>query len=150
MNTDQQVKSIVISCDHAGFDLKERVKQHLQEKSINVKDYGPSTSDSVDYPDMTHPLARAVNDGEFEKGIIICGSGNGVSMTANKYANVRAALCWTEEIAELGRLHNDANILALPARFISEEVALQCVNRFLTTGFEGGRHGRRVNKIAIA
>ncbi|MBL4585519.1 MAG: ribose 5-phosphate isomerase B [Flavobacteriales bacterium] len=149
MNSYEQAKRVVISCDHAGFDLKERVKQVLADKGYQVKDFGPATAERMDYPDAIHPLAKAINDGEFELGIIICGSGNGVAMTANKYPNVRAAISWSVEIAELSRLHNDANIISLPARFISEEVALACVNKFLTTEFEGGRHATRVNKIAI-
>ena len=144
------MRHIAISCDHAGFDLKERVKQELVSKGIEVKDYGPITADRMDYPDAIHPLAKAINDGEIESGIIICGSGNGVAMTANKYENVRAGLSWTPEIAEMTRLHNDANILSLPARYISEETALACVNMFLETSFEGGRHATRVEKIAKA
>lgn len=143
------MKHIAISCDHAGFDLKERVKQHLKDKGYQIKDFGPATADRMDYPDAIHPLAKAINEKQFELGIIICGSGNGVAMTANKYANVRAGLSWTPEIAELTRLHNDANVLSLPARFISEEVALECVSKFLETNFEGGRHATRVDKIAI-
>mgnify|MGYP002638510509 FL=1 len=143
------MRHIAISCDHAGFDLKERVKQELAAKGVEVKDFGPATADRKDYPDAIHPLAKAIDSGEIEQGIIICGSGNGVAMTANKYANVRAGLCWTAELAELTRLHNDANILALPARFISEEIALACVAKFLDTDFEGGRHADRVAKIAI-
>jgi len=149
MNTNEQAKTVAISCDHAGFDLKERVKTELTQRGITVRDFGPETANRVDYPDMIHPLAKAVNEGEFTTGIIICGSGNGVAMTANKYPNIRAAISWTEEISELSRLHNDANILSLPARFISENVALNCVNKFLTTEFEGGRHALRVEKIAI-
>ena len=144
------MKHIAISCDHAGFDLKERVKQELVAKGIEVKDYGPQTADRMDYPDAIHPLAEAINEGEIESGIIICGSGNGVAMTANKYENVRAGLSWTPEIAEMTRLHNDANVLSLPARYISEETALACVNMFLETSFEGGRHATRVEKIAKA
>lgn len=144
------MRHIAISCDHAGFDLKERVKQELVAKGIEVKDYGPQTADRMDYPDAIHPLAQAINDGEIERGIIICGSGNGVAMTANKYENVRAGLSWTPEIAEMTRLHNDANVLSLPARYISEETALACVNMFLETSFEGGRHATRVEKIAKA
>jgi ribose 5-phosphate isomerase B len=144
------MKHIAISCDHAGFDLKERIKEELVAKGREVKDYGPQTSERMDYPDSIHPLAKAINEGETESGIIICGSGNGVAMTANKYANVRAGLCWTADLAELTRLHNNANILALPARFISEQVALDCVAKFLETGFEGGRHEGRVAKIAKA
>ncbi len=141
---------IAISCDHAGFELKERVKQELIEKGIKITDFGPSTADRMDYPDAIHPLAKAINDGEIAFGIIICGSGNGVAMTANKYANVRAGISWTAEIAELTRLHNDANVLSLPARFISEKTAIECVDKFLNTSFEGGRHATRVDKIAIS
>lgn len=140
---------IVISCDHAGFELKEKVKSALQEKGAVVVDMGPATADRVDYPDMIHPLARAVNDGVQQMGIIICGSGNGVAMTANKYPNVRAALCWNREIAALARQHNNANVLSLPARFISVEEALACVDSFLNEKFEGGRHADRVEKIPI-
>ncbi len=143
------MKHVAISCDHAGFSLKEKVKQELTSKGYQVEDFGPKNEDRVDYPDMIHPLAKAINDGSIERGIIICGSGNGVAMTANKYENVRAGLSWNTEIAELTRLHNDANVLSLPARFISEEVALDCVNTFLETEFEGGRHATRVDKIAI-
>jgi len=140
---------IVISCDHAGFELKEKVKAALIAKGALVVDMGPATADRVDYPDMIHPLAKAIDEGSEEMGIIICGSGNGVAMTANKYPNVRAALCWNREIAALARQHNDANILSLPARFISEEEALACVDAFLSEKFEGGRHKDRVDKIAI-
>jgi ribose 5-phosphate isomerase B len=144
------MKHIAISSDHAGFDLKERIKQHLKESGWEVKDYGPKTADRMDYPDAIHPLAEEVNKGTFERAIIMCGSGNGVAMTANKYPHVRAGLAWTPEQAELTRQHNDANIVSLPARFISEELALQIVDKFLNTEFEGGRHETRVNKIAIS
>lgn len=143
------MKHIAISCDHAGFQLKERIKQVLTEKDYLIKDFGPSTADRMDYPDAIHPLAKAIDTGEIDSAIIICGSGNGVAMTANKYQHVRAGIAWNPELAELTRLHNDANVLSLPARFISEEVALQCVDKFLTTNFEGGRHTTRVDKIAI-
>lgn len=143
------MKHIAISCDHAGFDLKERIKQVLSEKGYQITDFGPSTPDRMDYPDAIHPLAKAIDTGEIETGIIICGSANGVAMTANKYANVRAGIAWEPELAELTRLHNNANILALPARFISEKTALACLDMFLNTEFEGGRHEARVNKIAI-
>ena len=143
------MKHIAISCDHAGFELKERVKAILAEKGYAIEDFGPATADRMDYPDAIHPLAKAIDKGEFELGIIICGSGNGVAMTANKYPNVRAGIAWNPELAKLTRQHNDANILSLPARFISEETALACVDAFLTTNFEGGRHAVRVNKIAI-
>jgi len=139
---------IPIACDHAGFELKELVKEYLSNKGYEVKDYGTNSSDSVDYPDMVHPLGRDINNGVYERGIVICGSGNGVQMTVNKYPNVRCALCWTPEIAELARQHNNANILAMPARFITTELALSIVDKYLTTEFEGGRHTRRVEKIS--
>lgn len=139
---------IPIACDHAGFELKELVKEYLSNKGYEVKDYGTNSSDSVDYPDMVHPLGRDINNGVYERGIVICGSGNGVQMTVNKYPNVRCALCWTPEIVELARQHNNANILAMPARFITTELALSIVDKYLTTEFEGGRHTRRVEKIS--
>lgn len=141
---------LVIGCDHAGFDLKEIIKIEFEKRKYIFKDFGCYSADSVDYPDFIHPVANSINSGEYTRGIIICGSGNGVSMTANKYPNVRAALCWINEISYMARLHNDANLIALPARFISEEEAIKCVETFLTTEFEGGRHERRVEKIAIA
>jgi ribose 5-phosphate isomerase B len=149
MNNDQQGKILGISCDHAGFDLKQVLMEYLRKEGIEVQDFGPQTADRVDYPDMIHPLAHAVDKGQLSTGIIICGSGNGVAMTANKYPKVRAALCWNREIAELARQHNDANIISLPARFITEQVAKECVDVFLKTSFEGGRHAARVEKIAI-
>lgn len=141
------MKNIAIACDHAGFELKEKVKAYLTQKGYDVKDYGTNSSESVDYPDMVHPLGRDINNGTFELGIVICGSGNGVQMTVNKYPNVRCALCWTPEIARLARQHNNANILSMPARFIPEEVALEIVDTYLNTEFEGGRHLKRVEKI---
>lgn len=144
------MKHIAISSDHAGFDLKQRIKQTLEQKGYQITDFGPTTPDRMDYPDTVHPLAKAIDSGEIETGIIMCGSGNGVAMVANKYANVRAGLAWEPEQAELTRQHNNANVLSLPARFISEEIALECVNKFLNTAFEGGRHETRVNKIAIS
>lgn len=140
---------IIIGSDHAGYDLKESIKEVLKEKGINYKDVGPFGEESVDYPDFGHQVGSKVNDGEFERGIVICGSGNGINMTVNKYPNVRAALSWKEEIAKLAREHNNANILTLPARFISKEEAFAILNAFLTTDFEGGRHEKRVNKIAL-
>ena len=148
INKEKYMSIIPIACDHAGFELKEIVKTYLSNKGYEVKDYGTNSSDSVDYPDMVHPLGRDVNNGVYERGIVICGSGNGVQMTVNKYPNVRCALCWTPEIAELARQHNNANILAMPARFISEEVALNIVDKYLGTEFEGGRHEKRVEKIS--
>jgi ribose 5-phosphate isomerase B len=140
------MKTIHIGSDHAGFALKERMKQVLGNE-YSVKDYGPSSADSVDYPDYAHPVAKAVET-EGGLGILICGSANGVAMTANKYAHIRAAICWLPEIAALARLHNDANIVCIPARFVTEQDAEQIVDVFLTTSFEGGRHENRVKKIA--
>ena len=141
-------KVIPMACDHAGFELKEFLKSALTERGLEIKDFGTYTSDSVDYPDMIHPMAKEVNDGNFDFGIAICGSGNGVSMVANKYKNVRAALCWQVELAKLARQHNDANIVSIPARFISQATAELIIESFLQTDFEGGRHLARVSKIA--
>lgn len=138
---------IIISGDHAGFSLKEQLVAFLREAGHEVRDIGPASADSVDYPDYVHPLAKAVQAGNPAVGILICGSANGVAMTANKYKGVRAAIAWEEEIAQLARQHNDANILCLPARFISEEKAKAITNVFLATAFEGGRHSNRVAKI---
>ena len=140
-------KNIAIACDHAGFELKEAVKAFLTENQYIVKDYGTNSPDSVDYPDMVHPLGRDINNGVFERGIVICGTGNGVQMTVNKYPNVRCALCWIPEIAKLARQHNNANILSMPARFIDKDTAIEIVKEYLNTDFEGGRHERRVEKI---
>ena len=138
---------IPIACDHAGYELKKQVVKHLLDKGFEVKDFGTDSSESVDYPDFAHQVGRAINNGEFKRGIVICGSGNGVQMTVNKYPNVRCALCWNAEIAHLGRQHNECNVISLPARFIPQELALQIVDEFLNTPFEGGRHQRRVEKI---
>jgi ribose 5-phosphate isomerase B len=140
-------KNIAIACDHAGFELKEAVKAFLTENQYIVKDYGTNSPDSVDYPDMVHPLGRDINNGVFKRGIVICGTGNGVQMTVNKYPNVRCALCWIPEIAKLARQHNNANILSMPARFIDKDTAIEIVKEYLNTDFEGGRHERRVEKI---
>lgn len=139
---------IPIACDHAGYELKLKVINHLNALGYEVKDFGTHSTESCDYPDFAHQVGAAINRGEYRRGIVICGSGNGVQMTVNKYPNVRCALCWTPEIAHLGRQHNDANILSMPARFISEETALQIVDEYLNTLFEGGRHTRRVEKIS--
>lgn len=139
---------IPIASDHAGFELKELVIAHLRDKGFEVRDFGTNGPDSVDYPDYAHPVGNAINKGEYKRGIVICGSGNGVQMTVNKYLHVRCALCWTPELAQLGRAHNDANILSMPARFISTDTAMQIVDMFLNTPFEGGRHARRVEKIS--
>ena len=139
--------NILISNDHAGVELKNAVNNFLHEKGHVVENLGDNSGKSVDYPDIIHPLAKEISNNKEKKGIIMCGTGNGVSMVANKYKGVRAGLCWSKEIAELIRKHNDANILSLPARFISIKEALKIVEVFLETSFEGGRHERRVNKI---
>jgi len=143
-----KVNKVAIGSDHAGFELKEKVKEYLKNNKIEFKDFGPFSDDRADYPDFAHPVAMAVEKKEADLGILICGSGNGINMTANKHQGVRSALCWREDIAEMARLHNDANIIALPARYISEELALKCVEIFLQTDFEGGRHQARVEKIS--
>lgn len=140
-------EKIVIASDHAGFVLKSKVIKYLEERGFEMMDCGTYSEESCDYPDFAHQAASAVNRGEAERGIVICGSGNGVSMTANKYPNVRCALSWTPEISELGRKHNNCNMIGLPARFITEETAMRIVDMFIDTKFEGGRHERRVNKI---
>ena len=138
---------IPIASDHGGFEMKQYLIERLKKAGYEVKDYGTYSKESVDYPDMIHPLARAIEHGEYPLGIILCGSGNGAQMTANKHPHVRAALCWNEELAMLARQHNDANILALPGRFIPFDLAWRMVQLFLVTPFEGGRHIRRVEKI---
>lgn len=139
---------IPIGCDHAGFSLKEEIKTYLIEKGFEVKDYGCYSEESIDYPDFGHAVANDVESNENRLGILICGSGNGISMTANKHQGIRCALSWEVEIAKLAREHNNANILSMPARFISSETAKEMVDVFFTTEFEGGRHERRVNKIS--
>lgn len=144
------MRKIAIGGDHAGFAYKKNLTDKLTAAGCEVKDFGPYSSESADYPDFAHPLSEAVAGGECELGILICGSGNGVAMTANKHAGIRAALCWTDELAALARQHNNANVLCLPARFISEAEAGRLADTFLTTEFEGGRHERRVSKIACS
>ena len=140
--------NILVSNDHAGVQLKNEVKSFLEDKGYVVENLGDNSGESVDYPDIIHPLAKEISENKDKKGIIMCGTGNGVSMVANKYEGVRAGLCWSKEIAELIRKHNDANVLSLPARFISTKEALEIVQVFLETDFEnGGRHERRVEKI---
>jgi ribose 5-phosphate isomerase B len=141
-------KKIAIGGDHAGFQYKEKLVKHLQEKGFEIEDFGPGSDASVDYPDHVHPLAKAVAGQEADFGILICGSGNGVSMTANKHQDIRAALCWNEELASLSRQHNNANVLCLPARFVDYALAEKMADIFLETDFEGGRHATRVGKIA--
>lgn len=138
---------VAIGCDHAGFPYKETIIRVLKKEKIEVIDKGTYSSNSVDYPDFVHPVAKLVESGEADLGVLICGSGNGVSMTANKHQGIRAALCWKDELAALARQHNDANILSIPARFVSAKMARQMVRTFVNTKFEGGRHARRVNKI---
>jgi ribose 5-phosphate isomerase B len=140
-------KKIAIGADHAGYALKSELVSVLKEKGYSVTDFGCPSEESIDYPDYAHPVAKAVET-EGVIGILICGSGNGISMSANKHSGIRCALCWTDEIALLARQHNDANIISLPARYISVAEAKKCVDIFLKTEFEGGRHQRRVNKIA--
>lgn len=137
-----------IASDHAGYELKEAVKQHFS-MGYEWEDHGAFSTESVDYPDFAHPLADAVSKDVTARGILICGTGNGVAITANKHANVRAALCWNHDIAALARQHNDANVLALPARFIDQDTAFDLISTFFNTPFEGGRHERRVSKINI-
>lgn len=140
---------IVIGCDHAGFELKNKIITHLSEKGFEVKDMGCYSEDSIDYADYAHPVAFEVEENSDVTGILICGSGNGINMTANKHQGVRSALCWTPEISKLAREHNDANILTLPGRFVNDELALEIVDVFFSTEFEGGRHLNRINKIPV-
>ncbi len=139
--------NIAIGGDHAGFQYKERIIKHLESQGHVIKDFGPNSDDSVDYPDHVHPLAKSVASSECDLGILICGSGNGVAMTANKHDNVRAALCWNTELAALAKQHNNANVICLAARFLAYEYAESLVDTFVSTDFEGGRHQRRVDKI---
>lgn len=141
---------IAIAGDHAGYELKNQLIAHLNNKGFEVKDFGSFSPESVDYPDYAHPLAEAVEKGEYKFGISICGSGNGINMVVNKHQGIRSALCWNKEIAALARQHNDANICALPARFITSGEAREMVDIFLSTEFEGGRHAARVNKISCS
>jgi len=143
MNTDLK---IAIGSDHAGFEYKQALAAFV--KAAKLKDFGTYSADSVDYPDFAHPVANAVESGEFDLGILICGSANGVAITANKHKGIRAGLCWNAEVAALVRQHNNANVLCIPARFVSIEEAEKIVETFLTTNFEGGRHADRVNKIS--
>ena len=148
MNSFDLKKSIAIGCDHAGVDYKDAIKTYLESNGFSVKDFGTYTKDSVDYPDFAHPVAASVENNETAFGILICGSANGVAITANKHAGVRAAICWGDELASLARQHNDANVICIPARFVDENTAIKMVETFMNTGFEGGRHEGRVRKIA--
>lgn len=140
---------VSIGCDHAGWELKEKVKQYLSDSNIQVNDKGCYSVERCDYPDFAHQVAEDVLGNVCEFGVLICGSGNGINMTANKHSGIRSALCWSPEIANMARLHNDANILTLPGRYISVDDAFKCVDEFINTGFEGGRHLDRINKINI-
>jgi ribose 5-phosphate isomerase B len=143
------VKKIALSSDHAGYELKEKLKPYLKEHGFTFEDFGSFSSESSDYPVFAHPMANAVEQGKCDFGISVCGSGNGINMTVNKHQGIRAALCWNKEISHLARLHNDANICSLPARFITEKEAIEIIETFINTSFEGGRHIRRIEKIPI-
>ena len=149
MSILQADKKIAMCSDHAGYELKNIIEGYLDTQDVAYVDFGTNSAESCDYPDFVHPCASAVESGECYPGIAMCGSGNGISMTLNKHQGVRAALCWTVELAKLARQHNDANILVLPARFIEPVLALEIVEAFLNTPFEGGRHINRVNKIPV-
>lgn len=145
MATNQKLK-IAIGSDHAGFEYKEILRDYLAD--YELKDFGTFSSDSVDYPDFAHPVASSVENGESDYGVLVCGSANGVAITANKHKDIRAAICWEKELASLARQHNNANIICVPARFVTTELAKEMVNTFLSTPFEGGRHANRVDKIS--
>lgn len=142
-------KSIALAADHAGFPIKEFVKKYLTEMGIEVNDFGTHSTESTDYTQYAHPMANAVESGESEIGISICGSGNGINMTVNKHQGIRAALCWNDEISYMARLHNNANICSIPARYVTEEEAKAIVDKFITTEFEGGRHQARIDNIPL-
>ncbi len=144
-----QSNIIPMACDHGGFKMKQFLIEKLKELGYEVKDYGCFSEESVDYPDFIHPLASDIEHGVYKRGIILCGSGNGAQMTANHHPHVRAALCWSVEICKYARMHNDANIISLPGRFISKEKAWEIVKTYLSTEFEGGRHQRRIEKIDL-
>ncbi|MFO7880412.1 MAG: ribose 5-phosphate isomerase B [Bacteroidota bacterium] len=142
-------QTIALAADHAGFQLKEQIRQYLKDKGYEVKDFGTHSEESTDYPDYAHLLAESIESGESDLGFTFCGSGNGISMTANKHQGIRSALCWEEELAALARQHNNANVCSVPARFVSEEKGLNIAKTFLSTDFEGGRHQRRIEKIPV-
>jgi ribose 5-phosphate isomerase B len=143
------MKKIAFASDHAGYELKEIIKKYVAQKGFEIKDFGTNSTESCDYPDYAHPCASAVESGECDFGIAMCGSGNGISITLNKHQGIRAALCWLPELAALAKQHNNANILVLPARFISIEEAKNIVDAYLNAEFEGGRHERRISKIPV-
>lgn len=142
-------KTIVMAADHAGYQMKEYIKKQLVQEGYSPVDYGTNSDESVDYPDFAHKVGEAIESGAYSRGLVFCGSGNGVNMTVNKHKGVRSALCWNEEIARLARAHNNANVCALPARFIPAQDAWRIVKMFLSSEFEGGRHEKRVDKIEI-
>ncbi len=146
---DLSKKIIALASDHAGFEKKQVIIKYLQDKAFKYHDFGTFSDECIDYPDFGHKIGKAINEGEYEIGISFCGSGQGISITANKYPNVRSALCWKPEIAALAKQHNNANICALPARFVTDEEAIAIVETYLNTEFEGGRHERRIEKIPI-
>ncbi len=141
---------IAIASDHAGYTTKQALIEYLQKKGFEVKDFGTDSEESMDYPDVAHPLSLALSEGKHDLGITLCGSGNGINMTANKHSQIRSALCWLPEIAALAKQHNNANICAIPARFVSVQEAKDIVDAFLSAEFEGGRHQRRIDKIALS
>lgn len=141
-------KAVALCSDHAGYETKQAVIKYLTENGIEYHDFGTFSTESCDYPDFAHPCAEAVEDGKYYPGIAICGTGNGIAMTLNKHQQIRAALCWQPELARLARAHNDANILVMPGRFVSDEEAIEIVKTFLDSDFEGGRHQRRIDKMA--
>lgn len=148
-NTEIMFKSIALAADHAGYSVKEVIKKYLIEKGLEVKDFGTFSNESTDYADYAHPMASAVENNEFEIGVSVCGSGNGINMTVNKHQSIRAALCWNSEISALARLHNNANICSIPGRYVTDEQAIDIIDKFLNTEFEGGRHQRRIEKIPL-
>jgi ribose 5-phosphate isomerase B len=141
---------IALSSDHAGYERKQVVLNFLKEQGVICQDFGAFSAESSDYPDWAHPMAEAIENKEFDLGISLCGSGNGINMTANKHQDIRSAICWKPEIAALARLHNNANVCALPARFVTDDEAIMIVKTFLSTDFEGGRHLRRINKMPLS
>ncbi len=149
MLNSKQSKKIGLCSDHAGFQLKLEIKKHLEQQGFQTVDFGTDSDNSCDYPDFAHPCAEAVERGDVYPAIALCGTGNGIAMTLNKHPRIRAAICWNTELAALARQHNDANILVLPARFIDHATAMQVIDTFLSTGFDGGRHQRRIDKIPL-
>ncbi|MBI1768642.1 MAG: ribose 5-phosphate isomerase B [Bacteroidetes bacterium] len=142
------MEKIAIGADHAGYEMKEHLKKMLEKEGYTTKDFGTYSLESADYPDFAHPVSNAVEKKELDLGLLVCGSANGVAMTANKHQGIRAAICWTEDLAGLARQHNDANVLCIPARFVNTELAEKILHKFLQSSFEGGRHERRVGKIS--